>query len=308
MTGKRFLEILKKACEPPRILAWLVCFASFGLLFYVFYDDAAPEFLHYIAYVASAYALIVAVFGTIRLIKSAKTGFEDSKVVTSFKNTAFWKRYNDDVAFKSNVLLLEGTVVNIAYMAFKLITGIAYSSVWSITIAGYYLLLVVIKGLLFVVSMRAAKREDGELFLTKRAIFLSVLLFLVNIPAIGIVCQVVFLNSSYIYPSYVIYLSAAHTFYTFTKAIINIIKYRKVGKISITFSKVINVDTALMSLFALQTAMITTFSQNDEYFRLLMNTLTGVGVVVLIAFSSVFMLYFSSRKRRLLLKKENFFE
>lgn len=303
MRNDSFLKKLKKAFEPPRIIAWLVCVFSFALLFYVFYKQKTVSPLAYISYCLSAYSLTVIVFSSIRLYKSAKNGFNDNKIIVKFKNTTFYKKYNEDAVFKSNILLLEGTVINLAYMAFKLMTGLLYSSVWAITIAAYYLLLVVIKGALFMFSVKATNKENGELFLSKRITFLSVLLFLVNLPAIGIVVQVVFLNSSYIYPDYVIYLSAAHTFYTFTKAIINIIKYRKVGKLSITFSKVINIDTAAMSLFALQTAMITTFSQNDEYFRLLMNTLTGIAVVILIAFSSVFMLYISSRKRKTLIKE-----
>ncbi len=308
MRKESFLKNLRKAFEPPRFLAWPVCIVSFAFLFYVFYNGYQDSWISYIAYVLSAYSLVVIVFAAIRLYKSAKTGFEDNKLIVKIKGTKFYERYNSDVEFKSSVLLLEGSVINLLFMAFKAITGALYSSTWFYTIAGYYFVLVVIKGILFSLSVKATKKENGELFLAKRLSFLSMLLFLVNIPAIAIVVQVVFLNSSYIYPDYVIYLSAAHTFYTFTKAIIDGIKYRKVGKLAITFSKAINFDTAAMSLFALQTAMITTFSQNDEYFRLLMNTLTGSAVVILIALTSIFMLYISLKKRKELKNKEKSFE
>lgn len=60
-------------------------------------------------------------------------------------------------------------------------------------------------------------------------------------------------------------------------------------------AKVINMSTALVSIFSLETAMLAEFGkENDEQFRLIMTSLTGAGVSLIVIGMAVFMIIKSS--------------
>ena len=85
-----------------------------------------------------------------------------------------------------------------------------------------------------------------------------------------------------------IYLSALYTFYTMTTAVINLVKFRRLGSPILSAAKVLNLVSAMMSVLGLQTAMISRFSENGEDYRRMMNAITGgfvYGFVILIALS-----------------------
>ena len=66
----------------------------------------------------------------------------------------------------------------------------------------------------------------------------------------------------------------------------------------------IGVVETLMSLFGLQTAMITAFSPDDEAFRLRMNTVTGTAVCAVVLIAAAVMLIHAHRTLRSLAAKQ----
>ena len=123
------------------------------------------------------------------------------------------------------------------------------------------------------------------------------LLFLLNIPMGGMIVLMVLTDSGYSYPGYVIYLSALYTFYTIILAIVNLVKFRKLGSPILSAAKVLNFVAALMSLLGLQTAMISQFSTEGENFRRMMNTITGSGVWFAVILTAVYMLLHSRKMK-----------
>lgn len=106
----------------------------------------------------------------------------------------------------------------------------------------------------------------------------------------GMVFQMIWQNEGYEYPGYVIYLSAMYAFYSFISAVWNLVKYRKVGNPILSASKAISFAGALMSVLALQTAMITRFGEGDEKFRMEMNIITGAFVLGITLFMAVYLI------------------
>ena len=109
----------------------------------------------------------------------------------------------------------------------------------------------------------------------------------------GMIVLMVLTDSGYSYPGYVIYLSALYTFYTIILAIVNLVKFRKLGSPILLAAKVLNFVAALMSLLGLQTAMISQFSTEGEDFRRRMNAITGGGVWIAVILAAVTMLLHS---------------
>ena len=206
--------------------------------------------------------------------------------------TVFGGKYVGDLAFRGSVSIYQGMMVNFFYVVFRIFVGIRYASVWFITIAIYYLLLGVMR-LSLILSYRN-RNVKSELRCYRRT---ARLLFLLNIPMGGMIVLMVLTDSGYSYPGYVIYLSALYTFYTIILAIVNLVKFRKLGSPILSAAKVLNFVAALMSLLGLQTAMISQFSNEGENFRRIMNALTGSGVWIAVILTAVYMLLHSRKMK-----------
>lgn len=171
-------------------------------------------------------------------------------------------------------------------------TSILYGSVWLGAIAVYYVMLCVLRFHLILNSRKAAKLNNRKVKLIHE--FRSYrktgfLMFLLNGAMSGMVIQMIWKNEGYEYPGYVIYISAMYTFCSFISAIMNLVKFRKAGSPILSASKAISFAGALMSVFALQTAMISRFGGGDEQFRMEMNIITGAFVLGITLFVAVYL-------------------
>ena len=116
-------------------------------------------------------------------------------------------------------------------------------------------------------------------------------MLLLNAAVTVMVVQMVWQNRGYSYPGYVIYVSAAYTFYRLTMAIVRAVKNRKDHSPVFAAAGVMDLCAALMSIFALQTAMFSSFGGDmTAENRFLMNTLTGTGVSILVLCAAVVMI------------------
>ena len=84
---------------------------------------------------------------------------------------------------------------------------------------------------------------------------------------------------------------AAYTFYCLTMAIINLVKYRNMTRPILSAAKVISLSCALMSVFALQTAMLMQFGDENENFSQIMNAFTGGAVCACVFAMAIWLVY-----------------
>ena len=72
---------------------------------------------------------------------------------------------------------------------------------------------------------------------------------------------------------------ATYTFFTFTFAIINIVKYRKYKSPVYTSAKIISLIAGLVSMLTLETTMLNTFGFNENpLFKQIMLSITGIAI------------------------------
>lgn len=241
----------------------------------------------YMIYCMSAYCLTIWVLPLPRMFRKAK-----ANIMHWLTGMAFGRNYIGDLVFRGSVGLYSGMATNFFYVVFRIFVGIRYASVWFLTIAIYYLLLAIMR-LSLILSYRN-RNMKSELRCYRRTAWL---LFLLNIPMGGMIVLMVLTDSGYSYPGYVIYLSALYTFYTIILAIVNLVKFRKLGSPILSAAKVLNFVAALMSMLGLQTAMISQFSTEGENFRRLMNAITGGGVWFSVILIAVYMLLHSRKMK-----------
>ena len=283
---KRAWTLLERLLHPPKWVLLTLPPIVFAALIYVLLKgkNSMPA---YMIYCMSAYCLTIWMFPLPRLFRKAK-----ANIMHRLTGTVFGGKYIGDLAFRGSVSIWQGMMVNFLYVVFHLFVGIRYTSVWSVTIAIYYLLLGVMR-LSLILDYRN-RNAKSELLCYRRTAWL---LFLLNIPMGGMIVLMVLTDSGYSYPGYVIYLSALYTFYTIILAIVNLVKFRKLGSPILSAAKVLNFVAALMSLLGLQTAMISQFSTEGEDFRRRMNAITGGGVWFSVILIAVYMLL-RSRKMK----------
>ena len=284
---KNVLAVLDKLLHPPKWVLLTLPPIVFAALTYVLLKGQKSCTLTYMIYCMSAYCLTIWILPLPRLFRKAK-----AYTMHRLTGTVFGGKYVGDLAFRGSVSIYQGMMVNFFYVVFRIFVGIRYASVWFITIAIYYLLLGVMR-LSLILSYRN-RNVKSELRCYRRTAWL---LFLLNIPMGGMTVLMVLTDSGYSYPGYVIYLSALYTFYTIILAIVNLVKFRKLGSPILSAAKVLNFVAALMSLLGLQTAMISQFSNEGENFRRIMNALTGSGVWIAVILTAVYMLLHSRKMK-----------
>lgn len=274
---EQYKKILRRVLCPGSFLTVLFVLIGAGSLVYTFANGLDHTVFAYVSYPLSAYALVLLLVNSSALFQKGKTWLEKKSYGQSFLH---------DQEYRETVSLYVGLFSNLLYAAFKAVTGILYHSTWFGAIAGYYLILSVIRFLLLR-SVRKKGSYEDEL---RRYRLSGILMLLLNIAMSAMIAQMVWQNQTYRYPGFIIYASAAYTFYSITVAIINLFQYHKMDHPVLSAAKMLAFGTALLSLFALQTALIAEFGEADEVFRQLMNTITGSVVLGLVLFMSIYMI------------------
>ena len=116
--------------------------------------------------------------------------------------------------------------------------------------------------------------------------------------------MMVYSNRGFEYQGMLIYVMAAYTFYITTVAIVNIVKYRKYNSPILSMTKVISLASALISMLALETAMLSQFGgDTTPEFRRMMIIATGAGISATIVLMSGYVIVRNTLEIRKL--KEN---
>ena len=113
----------------------------------------------------------------------------------------------------------------------------------------------------------------------KRSRICACILLLINLSLSGAVLMILYRNRGYDYPGIMIYVMALYTFYSTIHAIVDIVKYRKLGSPVMTTAKIVSLSAALVSMLNLETAMFAQFGGDmaPETQRIFI-ILTGAGV------------------------------
>ncbi len=286
----RIKEKLNRLFEPR---GWVSCCIVIlaGLLLIWALVRGNHSMLAYLAYLFSAYALIVAVLGFIRLGR-----FLSTAVRRKLSSNDYGARFLSDKVYRTELMTYQGFFMNAIYVVLKLITGIWTHSVWLIALSFYYLCLTLLRYSLLR-HIRRKNRKDDMRESWRRYRLCGMELLLLNIALSGLAVLIVRENAGFYYPGFLIYAVAAYTFYAVTISIINLVRFRKYGNPVASAAKVINLTAALTSLFTLETAMLNQFG-NDDSFRFHVTAWTGGGVFLIVFALAVYMILHASCKIR----------
>lgn len=273
---ERFKKIMLKLLYPHfAVSVLIVVIAAFSLISVFAYGlESRP--VSYVIYVFSFYALCVVCANTVRLVKGTKKYLHQN---------IYTEKYLSDAELRARV---------------SLYAGVLYSSVWFGAVAIYYIVLSLIRFLLIKADRVFVKSADDTYCHGWKSYRLcGILLLLLNTAMSGMAVQVIWCNEGYFYPGFVIYASAAYTFYRLTVAIIRI-SGRKISNPILLATKALDLSMALMAMFTLQTAMFASFGKDMTVeSRRLMNILTGSAVCVAVLGIAFVMINVATKKLRM---------
>ena len=194
---------------------------------------------------------------------------------------------------RAPLVLNASLAFNLLYALFKLIAGIWFRSFWMIGLGGYYGMLAIMRFLL----IRQLRKEDPAA--ARRAYRRTAWLLLgLTIVMTGIIGQTFVSRETYDYPGPLIYAFAAFAFGKIITAVISLIRKRNHENRVLAAARCVSFAQALMSVLALQVALINRFGANSPGFARSMNGAAGTVICLLVILIAVIMLVKSSSDKQ----------
>lgn len=291
---EKFKVFLKKLLYPPVWLLLLLTALSAAALTAVFVKgwEAAP--VAYVVYVLAFYTLTVLCIFCARVLPGSYRQLKDK-----FYATGFGRRYGTDPAFKARVSLYRSLTINLLYAAMNLVSGLLYRSMWFYVLAGYYLILSVMRFLL-VRFVRKTGIGQNRILELRRSRLCAWILLLVNFALSAAVLMMMYQGRGYDYGEILIYVMALYTFYCTISAIVDLFRYRKHDSPVMSTANVIKLTAALVSMLNLETAMFAAFGAEGmtEQGQRIMIAATGAGVSAVVITLAVYIIGRSSGELR----------
>lgn len=278
---------LKKLLYPGLPCVILLVALSSVLLFFTFTGGLEDTPFAYVSYVLSAYALTIAVAEAIIAGRTIRRKLYDTPITNLYLTDAF---------FRVRVGLQLSLLVSLFYAGFRLINAVIGASFWEGALAFYYILLCGVRvNLIRQVPVSGGAADYGKELRTYRTT--GMLLMMLDIALGGIAVQIVRKGHSYDYGGYLIFAVGFYAFYCLILSSVNTVKYRKFKSPVLSAAKAVNLTTALVSIFSLETAMVNRFGE-DMQSRDFMTAATALVVCMLVLAIAVFMVVQSGRKLR----------
>lgn len=304
---KKFKDIMLQILFPH---AWIIVLSSLigfpaVIISLALLSKTNP--ICYVSYVLSAYALTVLCANFSRVKRRCKELVHGDEVWVIVFFRRFMNRYKytsmylNDREFRARISLYSGLAVNMFYAVFKCATGAIFRSAWLWAIGIYYVMLSAIRFTLLRNVRITDKKEHTlkrKMHEYKSARLCGIMMLALNVAMTGMTVQMIWRNRGYEYKGYMIYVSAMYAFYCFINAAVNVVKFAKINNPILSSAKILSLAGALMSMFALQTAMFSAFDTSGAEYQRLMNTITGGVVCTLVLCMAVFMIVWSNKNMK----------
>lgn len=286
-------KLYKKLLFPPVWLMLLLTLLSAVTLTVIFIKGMQQSVPAYIAYCVAFYTLsTVTVFCIMVLPK--QYGIIKERIYAN----PFGKRFVTDKVFRTKITLSLSLLASLLYVGINLWSWHFSRSWWFVVLAVYYVIMAIMR---FLLVRYVRLNEIGTSILKewKRSRSCACFLLLINLSLSGAVLMILYQNRGYNYPGIMIYVMALYTFYAITHAVVDIVKYRKLGSPVMSTAKIVSLSAALVSMLNLETAMFAQFgAEMSLEHQHLFIILTGAGVSITVVTLSVILIVVATKEIR----------
>ena len=272
-------------------IAVIICLLPISIAFLTFslINLGSESIIAIISYLIAFYVLVVVCAKIPNIIKFFK------KVKTE---NEYVKRYFNDVRLRMNISLYGSLIWNIAFAILQLGLGFYHKSFWFYSMFAYYVMLGVMRLFLLIHTRKYEANEQTEIEI-KKSILCGWLLIFMNLALAVIVFFMVYFDKTFYHHMITTIAMAAYTFFTFSFAIVNLIRYRKYKSPVYSSAKTISLIAGSVSMLTLETTMLTTFGTEESVMlgKILL-PLTGVAVIGFAITMAIIMIVKGNRQRK----------
>ena len=199
------------------------------------------------------------------------------------------KKWSESYSFKTLISPTASLCVTILFALYHGFLGLAASSIWHGSICVFYLLLVVIRGIILLTEYRIKSEREEEKQRRRRKTFsiTSVLLLLLNLSLMLPISLMVLLQNQVNIGKIPAIAMAAYTTYKITMALIHI-RRQKIYHVLIRELRTINLIDALVSILTLQSTLIMVNSGPAEETNMLtLSSISSAAIYIVIIIVTV---------------------
>lgn len=303
-----FRALWKKILNPPtwaKILTFVATIISATLSIVIValgFENRALAIVAYILFGIAGVSLAYSVYLIIPLFPKMK-----ASITAWMENHEFTYLLLRNFGFRTVIFAIGSFAMSLLFSAFNAYMGIVNRSIWYGALAAFYIALAFIRGgVLTYHGKKIGKQQNmqnDEYVKAKVYRNSGIITLILNIALSAAIAQMIFSDAHFTYIGWTIFAYAAYAFYKITMSIISFIRAHKQTDLTVRAIRNINLVDSLVSILALQTALLTMFSEEGVNISLF-NTLTGIVVSVCSIAIGIYMIV-SANKKMKELQKEN---
>ena len=306
-----FRSLWKKILNPPtwaKVLTFIVTILSAVgalLMLLVDYETNALAIVAYTLFGIAGVSLAYSVYLIIPLFPKIKSGS-----IAWMEKREFTHLLLRNFGFRTVIFAIGSFLMSLLFSGFNAYMGIANRSIWYGALATFYISLAFLRGGVLIYhknKMGKGRAQNDEYVKAKVYRNSGIITLVLNIALSSAIAQMIFSDAHFTYIGWTVFAYAAYAFYKITAAIISFIRAHKQDDLTIRAIRNINLVDALVSILALQTALLTMFSEGDINISLF-NTLTGIAVSTLSVGIGIYMIVSANNKIKQLQKENNAYE
>jgi len=285
MKNNKLYKLITYLKSPPTwfILIWnflsLTVISGAIVMLAIGYHGGVREVFAYALFALSAVFFSYSVYTVIRFAPSAKR-----KIIRWAIQYDFLHDLIRDFGFRTVIFAIGSLALSIAFGLFNGVIGIISLSIWYGALAAYYIILAAMRGAIITYHNkkrkgRLSENSERELEIKRAASYRSsgVLIVLLTLALSVAVAQMLLSDKHFSYSGLMIYASATYAFYKITMSVVNFVKARRQDDMTVQAIRNINLADGMVSILALQTALLDTFG-NAGKMTDIFNTITGIVV------------------------------
>ena len=274
----------KKIFRIHPLLTVLLTVLSAAGLTWVFAAGLDTHAVAYVIYCAAFYTLVVLLLRLPEMVSGA---------VSLVHRFPLADRVLGDRELRFRMGLYREQLVNFGYGVFKCAAALFFRDAWMGT-EGFYNL---VQGFIQLVQILKRRKNPTLQQQWKSYRLCGYLMFALHLSTTGLAFLMIRYHMAEEYPGFMIFATAAFTFYKLIKTFLEVAKDRKHTAPIDSSVRLLELSQAVFNLFCLQVARRHAFG-GDFPQAGMMNTLTGTAVSVMMAGTGIYMLRRSKRELR----------
>ena len=263
-----FRALWKKILNPPtwaKILTFIVTIISATLSLVAValgFENTTLAIVAYILFGIAGVSLAYSVYLIIPLFPKMK-----ASITAWMENHEFTYLLLRNFGFRTVIFAIGSFLMSLLFSAFNAYMGIVNRSIWYGALAAFYIALAFIRGgVLTYHGKKVGKSKDeknDEYVKAKVYRNSGVITLILNVALSAAIAQMIFSGAHFTYIGWTVFAYAAYAFYKITMSIISFIRAHKQTDLTVRAIRNINLVDALVSILALQTALLTILKQKQ---------------------------------------------